>query len=190
MKPLESFVALPPDARLWGRETTMTTLESAQPSTRATRFRWVICGLLVTAMVFNYIDRQTLGLLKTDLDTSFGWRERDFATMVTFFSAAYAVAYLFWGRIVDRLGAKIGFAVAFSIWTVGHIAHGLAGSVIGFIARSLVSGRGRGRGVPGRRQGRDRVVPQEGARPGHRHLQFRRQYRRDRHARSWCRPSS
>lgn len=126
----------------------MTTPEGAPPSERASRFRWVICGLLLTAMVFNYIDRQTLGLLKTDLDNAFGWRERDFATMVSFFSAAYAIAYLFWGRIVDRLGAKIGFAVAFSIWTLGHIAHGLAGAVTGFIVSRVVLGVGEGGAFP------------------------------------------
>jgi ACS family hexuronate transporter-like MFS transporter len=123
-------------------------LESAPPSARASRFRWVIVGLLVTAMVFNYIDRQTLGLLKTNLDQEFHWRERDFAAMVTFFSAAYAVAYLFWGRLVDRLGAKVGFAVAFSIWTLGHIAHGLASSVIGFIAARSFLGVGEGGAFP------------------------------------------
>ena len=117
-------------------------------SPRVSRFRWWICGLLVTAMVFNYIDRQTLGLLKTDLDHEFGWRERDFATMVTWFSAAYAVAYLLWGRIVDRLGAKIGFAVAFSVWTVGHIFHGLASTVGGFIAARAFLGVGEGGAFP------------------------------------------
>jgi ACS family hexuronate transporter-like MFS transporter len=122
--------------------------ETAPPSARASRFRWVIVGLLVTAMVFNYIDRQTLGLLKTNLDQEFHWRERDFAAMVTFFSAAYAIAYLFWGRLVDRLGAKIGFAVAFSVWTLGHIAHGLAGTVVGFIAARSFLGVGEGGAFP------------------------------------------
>jgi ACS family hexuronate transporter-like MFS transporter len=126
----------------------MTTPAERAPSPRISRFRWVICGLLVTAMVFNYIDRQTLGLLKTSLDHEFGWRERDFATMVTWFSAAYAVAYLVWGRIVDRLGAKIGFAVAFSVWTLGHIFHGLASTVGGFIAARAFLGVGEGGAFP------------------------------------------
>ncbi len=124
----------------------MTSQDAAEA--RPSRFRWVICGLLVTAMVFNYIDRQTLGLLKTKLDGEFHWRERDFATMVTFFSAAYAVAYLFWGRIVDKLGARIGFAVAFTIWTLGHILHGLSSSVVSFIAARSFLGVGEGGAFP------------------------------------------
>ena len=36
------------------------------------RYRWVIVTLLFAAMVINYVDRQTIGLLKHDLSTEFG----------------------------------------------------------------------------------------------------------------------
>ena len=99
-------------------------------------------------MVFNYIDRQTLGLLKPGLQRELGWRETDFADMVMWFSAAYAVAYLFWGAFVDRLGARLGLAFAFTIWTIGHMLNGAATSIGGFIAARVVLGVGEGGAFP------------------------------------------
>ena len=41
-------------------------------STSATKYRWVVCGLLFCALVVLYVDRQILGLLKPMLDEQFG----------------------------------------------------------------------------------------------------------------------
>src|ERR1700750_1717388 len=79
------------------------------------RYRWVIVALLFAAMVINYVDRQTLGLLKGDLSTQFHWKETDYADIVFWFQATYAVSYLAFGRIVDKIGARWGFGLAFLI---------------------------------------------------------------------------
>ena len=96
----------------------------------AGKYRWVVVGLLFAAMVINYIDRQMIGVLKPGyLQPEFGWTERDYANIVTWFQAAYALSYLFFGRFVDRIGAKLGLAVAFTLWTLAHIAHAAARSI-------------------------------------------------------------
>src|SRR3712207_7139879 len=51
----------------------------------------------------------------------------------SWFQAAYAVSYLAFGRIVDRIGARWGFGLAFLIWQLAHIGHALANSLAGFI---------------------------------------------------------
>jgi ACS family hexuronate transporter-like MFS transporter len=119
-------------------------------------YRWVVVGLLLAAIVINYIDRQMFGLLKPDLapgvpglQSTFGWRETDYARMVMWFQAAYAVSYLLWGRIIDRIGAKWGFAAAFTMWTLAHMAHGAARSTLHFIAARVALGLGEGGGFPG-----------------------------------------
>jgi MFS transporter, ACS family, aldohexuronate transporter len=113
------------------------------------RYRWVVVALLFTAMVVNYVDRQTIGLLKGDLTREFGWSETNYADLVFWFQASYAVAYLLWGRIIDRIGARWGFGLAFLIWQVGHIAHAGARSLTGFMMARMVLGAGEGGGFPG-----------------------------------------
>ncbi|WP_068877108.1 MULTISPECIES: MFS transporter [unclassified Phenylobacterium] len=112
------------------------------------RYRWVVVALLFMAMVINYVDRQTIGLLKADLTAEFGWSETDYADLVLYFQAAYAVAYLAWGGIMDRIGARWGFGIAFLIWQIGHMATAGARGFGGFIASRVVLGLGEAGGFP------------------------------------------
>jgi ACS family hexuronate transporter-like MFS transporter len=96
------------------------------------RYRWVIVSLLFAACTINYIDRQMIGLLKPVLSKELGWSEQDYGSIVFYFQMAYAVAYLVFGKLVDALGVRLGYAVAVVIWTVGHMAHGLAANAVQF----------------------------------------------------------
>ena len=96
------------------------------------RYRWVIVSLLFAACTINYIDRQMIGVLKPTLTKDLGWTESDYAEVVFYFQLAYAFAYLIFGRVVDALGTRLGYAVAVAIWTTGHMAHGLASNAIQF----------------------------------------------------------
>jgi MFS transporter, ACS family, hexuronate transporter len=95
------------------------------------RYRWVICGLLFVATTINYIDRQVIGLLKPSLQHEFAWTERDYAAIVFTFQLAYAIGLLLAGRVMDRLGTKVGFAVAIVLWSVAAIGHAFADWVPG-----------------------------------------------------------
>ena len=119
------------------------------PSEKIGRYRWVIVGLLFLAMVINYVDRQTIGLLKADLSAEFGWNEKHYADLVFYFQLAYAVAYLAWGKIMDKIGARWGFGIAFLIWQGAHIAHALAKGFGGFAIARMGLGIGEAGGFPG-----------------------------------------
>ena len=119
------------------------------PSEKIGRYRWVIVGLLFLAMVINYVDRQTIGLLKADLSHEFGWDEKHYADLVFYFQLAYAVAYLGWGKIMDKIGARWGFGIAFLIWQVAHISHALAKGFGGFAIARMGLGVGEAGGFPG-----------------------------------------
>lgn len=106
--------------------------ETAKRPLVVSRYRWVICGLLFVATGINYVDRQMIGLLKPTLQTEFGWSEGSYADIVFWFQAAYAIGYIGFGAVIDRLGARIGYACAFTIWTIAHILHGFVHGVMGF----------------------------------------------------------
>ena len=89
---------------------------------RIGRFRWTICGLLFLAATINYIDRQVIGILKPTLQAQFGWSEIDYGDIVFAFQMAYAIGYLFAGRVMDLLGIKRGFALALTIWSLAAMA--------------------------------------------------------------------
>ncbi|MBI5942342.1 MAG: MFS transporter [Caulobacterales bacterium] len=116
---------------------------------RMSRRRWVICGLLFTAVVINYVDRQMLGVLKPAMSKELGWSEQNYADIVFYFQAAYALSYLAFGAIVDRVGAKIGYGVAFLLWQLAHIAHGFASGLGSFFAVRVALGIGEGGNFPG-----------------------------------------
>ena len=112
--------------------TTETVPTAPIATANAGRYRWVICGLLFAANAINYIDRQAIGVLKPTLQAEFGWTEVTYGDIVFWFQAAYAVGYVVFGGVIDRIGARFGYALAVGIWTVAHMAHAGASSVLSF----------------------------------------------------------
>lgn len=110
--------------------------------------RWTICALLFFATTINYIDRQVLGILAPDLQKAIGWNELDYGYIVTAFSAAYAIGMLLIGRLMDKLGTKIGYSIAMAIWSIAAMAHSFATSVIGFAAARFSLGLGESGNFP------------------------------------------
>jgi sugar phosphate permease len=61
------------------------------------RWRWIICALLLWPQRINYIDRQILSLLKPILDEQLGWTNEQFGYVNALFQGAYALSYLGFG---------------------------------------------------------------------------------------------
>src|ERR1700682_4492565 len=108
----------------------------------AGRFRWVICGLLFLGVTKNYMDRQVLGVLKGPLQHEFGWNEIDYGNLVFAFQAAYALGMIFVGRLIDRLGTRMGYAVAMVFWSLASMGHAIAFSLPSFVAARAALGFG------------------------------------------------
>jgi MFS transporter, ACS family, aldohexuronate transporter len=105
----------------------------------AGRFRWFICGLLFLGITKNYMDRQVLGVLKGTLQRDLQWGDIDFGHLVFAFQAAYALGMISMGRLIDRLGTRLGYTVVMVFWSVASMGHALANSLSGFIvARSAL----------------------------------------------------
>src|SRR5258705_2105617 len=97
---------------------------------RVGNYRWVIGALLFFAATINYIDRQVIGILKPTLVEKFGWSdERIYSSIVFSFQFAYALGFIFAGRVMDAVGVRRGFALAVTLWSIAAIAHGAAGWV-------------------------------------------------------------
>lgn len=119
----------------------LLTIISNMPTSNSqmTHYRWVVVGLLFFAVAVNYIDRAVLGVLKPVLDKELGWSQIDYGWMVTAFQACYAAGYLFGGRLIDRIGVRVGLLLTVTLWSVAALAHAGARSVVSFsVARSCL----------------------------------------------------
>ena len=105
-------------------------------------FRWIICSLLLLGVTKNYMDRQVLGILKTTLQQQLGWNEIDYSNVVFAFQAAYAAGMLVVGRLVDRLGVRLGYAVTMVFWSLASMAHAAARSLSAFMGARGALGLG------------------------------------------------
>ncbi len=112
------------------------------------RTRWLICGLLFFAATVNYMDRQVIGLLKPTLQAQFGWTEVGYSNIVLGFQLAYGASLLFIGKLIDRLGTRIGFTLAVLFWSVAAMAHAAASSVFQFAAARFCLGVGESGSFP------------------------------------------
>ena len=115
---------------------------ASTPAFRAGYFRWVICGLLLLGTTKNYMDRQILGVLKTTLQHDLGWSEIDYANLVFAFQAAYAIGMLLVGRLIDRLGTRVGYALAMIFWSIASMGHAIGRTLSDFILARFALGFG------------------------------------------------
>ena len=117
--------------------------------TKIGNYRWFIAFLLFAATTINYIDRQIFGLLKPELERVFSWTETDYSRIVMAFTACYALGQLIYGKIIDRIGTKLGYTISVSVWSIAAMLHALVRSTLGFgMARALL-GLGESGNYPG-----------------------------------------
>ncbi len=142
--------------------------------------RWYICGLLFFATVVNYIDRQVLGTLAPELQTKIGWTESEYSHIVIWFQIAYGAMFLLWGGVLDRIGVKLGFAIALVIWSLAGMSHALATTAVGFMAARFLLGVGEAANFPASLKTVAEWFPETRARVGDRRFQCRNQRRGNR----------
>jgi MFS transporter, ACS family, hexuronate transporter len=121
---------------------TTTTKKEQPPHTtqeKIGRYRWTICSLIFFATTINYLDRAVISLLKPYLTDEFNWNSGDYANIEIAFKVAYALGMLGVGRLIDKLGTKIGYALSTFLWSLAAVGHAFVNSTFGFgVARAFL----------------------------------------------------
>ncbi len=120
----------------------------AATQTAVGRYRWRICALLFFATTINYLDRQVLGVLAPHLQIVIGWNELEYGGIVFAFQAAYALGLLLVGGVIDRIGTRLGYALAILLWSLSAMGHSLVRTVIGFGVARFFLGLGESGNFP------------------------------------------
>lgn len=101
--------------------------------------RWLIVVLLFFFSIANNLDRWTLSILAPTLKEKLGFTSVEYSYIVNGFLAAYAIGYVFCGRLLDRFGVKKCMAVALAVWSLVAMFHAAAaGWVSLFVFRFML----------------------------------------------------
>jgi MFS transporter, ACS family, hexuronate transporter len=148
---------------------TESSYKTEQPESSAQtallRGRWTICAMLFAATSINYMDRQVLAILKPVLAGStlhlkpffHGWPtiessirmdEIQYGYIVDCFQIAYGLGVVFAGRLIDRIGCRIGYPIVTGVWSLAAMGHALVRSVFGFGVARFFLGLGESGNFP------------------------------------------
>jgi ACS family hexuronate transporter-like MFS transporter len=88
--------------------------------------------MLFVATSINYMDRQVIAILKPTLEHSIGMTEVDYGYIVDAFQIAYGIGLLAAGRLMDKVGTRVGYMLVMAVWSASAMGHALATSVLQF----------------------------------------------------------
>ena len=100
--------------------------------------RWWVIALVALATVINYIDRQSLNVLwpaiAADLypDKTADEHKQIYAFISVIFVFSYAFGQAIFGKVFDKIGTRLGFAVSITVWSIATALHALAKGVASF----------------------------------------------------------
>ena len=109
----------------------------------------MICGVLFLGQVINYVDRGTISILSHHVQKIFSMSESDYGWIIFSFQFSYAVMFLVFGRIIDRVGTRAGYALAMTWWSFAAMGQALARGVTSFAAACGILGMGEAGSFPG-----------------------------------------
>jgi ACS family hexuronate transporter-like MFS transporter len=98
--------------------------------------RWWIIGLIGVATIINYIDRSAINIMWPYIYKEFGIAEVDnknaLALITTCFMITYAIGQMVLGKMMDKIGTRMGMVLSIGAWSVSIALHSLAKSIFSF----------------------------------------------------------
>jgi len=110
--------------------------------------RWWIVGLLFFGAALNYLDRNVLAILEPKIRPEIGWTPEQWGLINGMFWLSYAAFAFIAGRLLDRIGTKLGYGLMLAWWGAACALHGVVGSVLGFMILRFALGIGEAGVIP------------------------------------------
>lgn len=116
-------------------------------------FRWWIAILLFGASALSFFDRQVLSVLAPAILKDLEITNREYSYAVSAFTLAYSVMFTVGGRIIDRIGTRLGLGLTVAFWTLASLLHAVAQNATQLTGYRLMLGIGEGGCFPGAAKG-------------------------------------
>jgi len=91
---------------------------SATTASRSGAWKWWVCGLLLLATTFNYMDRQTLANAAVRITGEFQLSKEQYGSLELAFGWAFAVGSLLFGVIADYLSVRWLYPAVLLAWSL------------------------------------------------------------------------
>ena len=123
------------------------------------RALWSVAIVATLGMSVSYIDRQAFSVLGPDVMKGLNLDLKAYGWLQSAFPIAYLVGAPLAGIVVDRLGARKGFAVAVVLWSLVAAAHSLAAGFASMFVLRLMLGLAEAPSFPSAIQSVRRAIP-------------------------------
>lgn len=104
--------------------------------------------MLFTSSTLNYLDRATLNALAPTILEEFSINREQFGYILSAFNIVYAASAPAMGLLIDRLGLRVGAAVAVGLWSLAGMSTALAQSFGQMLATRAALGFAEAGGIP------------------------------------------
>lgn len=111
--------------------------------------RWWIIGMICLLTVINYVDRMTLSVLAPTIMDEFKMTNVDYSRVVTSFLLAYTISQSLSGKLLDRIGTRVGFMLFVGVWTIASMLHATARTAVQLAGFRFLLGLGEAGNWPG-----------------------------------------
>lgn len=120
---------------------------------------WGVAVAATLGMSVSYIDRQTLAAIAPSVTKSLAIDNTHYGWLLSAFSLAYLAFAPLAGTVVDRYGARRGFAAAVVVWSLVAASHALVGSFASLFALRILLGTAESPSFPAASQALRRALP-------------------------------
>lgn len=121
--------------------------------------RWWLCGLLFIATSLSFLDRQVLSMVAPVITNEFQMSPVVYSRVTTAFLVSYAIMFFLGGRIIDRLGTRLGLALSVGFWSISSAVHGIVQNPMQLGIARFFLGAGEGGCFPGATKGATEWFP-------------------------------
>ncbi|WP_147197701.1 MFS transporter [Pantoea sp. CCBC3-3-1] len=116
---------------------------------RYPRVRWLMIAFCFFAIAINYIDRINLAIAAPHIKKDLGLDDTSMGLILGAFFWTYALMQIPAGRLLDRLGARAGLAIAVGWWSLFTVVTAFGRGFGSLFASRLLLGIGESGGNPG-----------------------------------------
>lgn len=106
-------------------------------------------ALVFLATGLNFLDRQVLSMTIIKIQEELSISDVEYGWVNTGFLVSYALMFTVGGRLIDKVGGKLGLGLSVGVWSVASALHGVMSNFYHLLGFRFLLGMGEGGCFPG-----------------------------------------